>query len=122
METDAEFFIGRRPSEFLSQTQVEPIHGRTVRGEGLCRPSQATNVPEIVCDALEFDLTRADSDDLQRSQNRFGVLSEEDSDEETASVAGHERGSEVGVVDSFQSDHDAGSEVSVDEERDPPRC
>ena len=117
--TDAEFSIGR-PSEFFSRSHAESYRERfeRVHVEGLNRPSQATNVPESVCDALEFDLTQADSDDPVRIRNRFGSV--EVSDEETASMAGDERGSEVGERDSVPSDHDEGSEVSVDEEREPP--
>ena len=82
-----------------------------------------------MCVALEFDLTQADSDDNVRNRNRFGSVEvsdeetasrEEVLDEETASMAGDERGSEVGARDSVRSEHDEGSEVSVDEEREPP--
>ena len=43
-------------------------------------PTQATIVPESVCDALEFDLTQTGSDDDVPNRNRFGRV--EDSDED----------------------------------------
>ena len=119
-DTDAEFSIGSRPSEFFGRSHAELNRERfeRVHMEGHSRPTQATIVPESVCDALEFGLTQADSDDNVRNRNRFGSV--EVSDEETASMAGDERGSEVGERDSVRSEHDEGSEVSVDEEREPP--
>ena len=114
----AQFSSGCRPFECFSRSQVEPNreHLERSRMEGSSRPFQAIDVPKSVCDALEFDVTHADSDDPVRIQNRFGIASE-DSDEESAGVVGDEQ---VGERESVPSIRDEGSEVSVDEEREPP--
>ena len=60
-DTDAEFSIGSRPSEFFSRSHAESNRERfeRVHVEGHSRPTQATIVPESVrCVGIQFDTGR----------------------------------------------------------------